>query len=277
MLSLRSNVLAPAAPREETTLEFCHNCGVDLHRRSRAVQHPLFDDLARTIGGVRVAPAVWRLLTALREAPGRYLSCEFLLERVTRRAPDPVLNNVHVYVCHLRKALAGSDIGVECRWGRGWRLVGIPEEPESPRFLDPAPRDVSIPVAPLPAVTGAELRRWRKRRGYSVRGLAELLGYSRARIYDFENGTAMGGKTAIPLTVALALWAIERGARPVDIRAQQPLGKTPPSCRRRSYPAAASAREAAVGERASGRSSIGPAYPGDFIQAETTRLTDSSV
>lgn len=64
-------------------------------------------------------------------------------------------------------------------------------------------------------MTGAEMRAWRERLGYTRRGAADALGLSESQLADYEAGTKRGTArpALIPRHVALACAAVALGLR----------------------------------------------------------------
>lgn len=67
-------------------------------------------------------------------------------------------------------------------------------------------------------MTGAQLKAWREARRISAVGLAELLGISRYRLFDMENGFQRGSKkpAGIDKRTRLALAALSAGILDYD-------------------------------------------------------------
>jgi hypothetical protein len=103
---------------------FCSLCGVWL--QPVKFFHPLIDDEQQTIAGIRIAPAQWRLLTALRKKPGGWLSREMLLNTVAKKE-DATLGMISVVACRLRQAIVGLPFSIESRQGWGYMLK-VPDD-----------------------------------------------------------------------------------------------------------------------------------------------------
>ena len=56
-----------------------------------------------------------------------------------------------------------------------------------------------------------DFKKWRKAQGYSQKDAAEALGLKRRMIQYYERGERDGDKVKIPLTVALACYALTQG------------------------------------------------------------------
>jgi transcriptional regulator with XRE-family HTH domain len=61
-----------------------------------------------------------------------------------------------------------------------------------------------------------DFRRWRKALGLKQKEAAEALGLKKRVIQYYEKGDRDGKKVEIPLTVALACYAIARGVKSYD-------------------------------------------------------------
>src|SRR5262249_40347586 len=81
---------------------------------------------AETLPGVKLTPNERHLFALLYARLGRAVSRGALLDAASYhhgwdREPQPKV--VDVYVCHLRKKLAGSGLKIETVWGQGYRMV----------------------------------------------------------------------------------------------------------------------------------------------------------
>lgn len=62
----------------------------------------------------------------------------------------------------------------------------------------------------------ADFKRWRRAMGFKQKDAAEALGLKKRMIQYYEKGDRDGRKVTIPLTVALACYAVTRGVRSYD-------------------------------------------------------------
>ena len=62
----------------------------------------------------------------------------------------------------------------------------------------------------------ADFKRWRRALGLKQKDAAEALGLKKRMIQYYEKGDRDGRKVAIPLTVALACYAVANGIRSYD-------------------------------------------------------------
>ena len=62
----------------------------------------------------------------------------------------------------------------------------------------------------------ADFKRWRQAMGFKQKDAAEALGLKKRMIQYYEKGDRDGRKVTIPLTVALACYAVTRGVRSYD-------------------------------------------------------------
>ena len=76
---------------------------------------------------IEVRPAIRPILRILWDASGRTVSKDHLLTAYTARRsikqsfPDAKI--IDIQICHLRKALAGTDYEIKTVWGVGYRLL----------------------------------------------------------------------------------------------------------------------------------------------------------
>ena len=61
-----------------------------------------------------------------------------------------------------------------------------------------------------------DFKRWRRAMGFKQKDAAEALGLKKRMIQYYEKGDRDGRKVTIPLTVALACYAVARGVRSYD-------------------------------------------------------------
>lgn len=61
-----------------------------------------------------------------------------------------------------------------------------------------------------------EFKRWRCAMGFKQKDAAEALGLKKRMIQYYEKGARDGREVAIPLTVALACYALTKGVRSYD-------------------------------------------------------------
>lgn len=59
----------------------------------------------------------------------------------------------------------------------------------------------------------ADFKRWRKAMGFKQKDAAEALGLKKRMIQYYEKGDRAGRKVVVPLTVALACYAVAKGVR----------------------------------------------------------------
>ena len=62
----------------------------------------------------------------------------------------------------------------------------------------------------------ADFKRWRRAMGFRQKEAAEALGLKKRMIQYYEKGDRDGRKVTIPLTVALACYAVAQGVRSYD-------------------------------------------------------------
>lgn len=65
-------------------------------------------------------------------------------------------------------------------------------------------------------VKSADFKRWRKAMGFKQKDAAEALGLKKRMIQYYEKGDRGGRKVVVPLTVALACYAVRQGVRTYD-------------------------------------------------------------
>ncbi|MCB1516107.1 MAG: winged helix-turn-helix transcriptional regulator [Hyphomicrobiaceae bacterium] len=67
----------------------------------------------------------FEILAALLESSPRVLSKDQLLARAYPASADeePEIKIVDVYVCKIRKKLAGIPLNIQTEWGRGYRVI----------------------------------------------------------------------------------------------------------------------------------------------------------
>jgi len=61
-----------------------------------------------------------------------------------------------------------------------------------------------------------DFKRWRKAMGLKQKDAAEALGLKKRMIQYYEKGDRDGRKVVVPLTVALACYAVSKGVRSYD-------------------------------------------------------------
>ena len=68
-----------------------------------------------------------RVLNALVEAKGRFISCDRLAYAVyfdnPSGGPETAIENIHTYICKLRKIISGRGLIIETSRNEGYRLV----------------------------------------------------------------------------------------------------------------------------------------------------------
>lgn len=109
---------------------FCPHCHGPL-TRAPLKQHPCFDDALCAIvpahtgnlaaAPIRLTPAEWRLLSALRGAFDRVVTLDYLAGAALGRGAGP--RGVDVVLAHLRRKLAETPFAIATAWGCGRRLT----------------------------------------------------------------------------------------------------------------------------------------------------------
>ena len=88
------------------------------------------------IGGVRVhlTGKEYQMLELLALRKGTTLTKEMLLSHLYSGMDEPEIKIIDVFICKLRKKLAGASGGkdyIETVWGRGYVMRELPEKPLS--------------------------------------------------------------------------------------------------------------------------------------------------
>lgn len=106
----------------------CPHCGGWIAAGApKPIEHPCFDDATRCVvvdGSRRRLPlGEWRLLGALRERFGRFVTRDFLAQAC---AADPLeggsIRSATVRICRLRRRLAGAPFAIATSYAHGYGL-----------------------------------------------------------------------------------------------------------------------------------------------------------